>query len=139
VGKEMHDLKKTTTESRYAEIKALSGIYSEIVSGHKKIMRHQKDIKKIMENAAHGKILSESSILDKFLNDYNMFCKVKVRLSPAGYVFNEMTFPGEEDFTALTISEGSENAAWFEPYRLTTIFYLVEWFRSRRIMPEHAM
>jgi hypothetical protein len=130
VGKGMLDLKKTITESRYADIKGLSGIYSNVLSGHKKIQDHQRDLKEIMNDIVNGKMPSESNIIERFLHDYNNFCKVEVRLSPAGYLFNGMTFPSEDNFINLNIAEGSDDDPWFEPYRMGTIFCLIEYFRS---------
>jgi len=130
VGKGILDLKKTLTESRYAELKGLSGIYDNILSGHKKIQEHQMAIKEIMDKSVDGEMPFESNVIERFLHDYNNSCKVEVRLSPAGYLFNEMTFPSEDNFINLNIAEGSDDDPWFEPYRIVTIFYLVEFFRS---------
>ena len=66
VGKGMLDLKRTITESRYDEIKGLSGTYSNILSGHKKIQEHQRAIKKIMDTIANGKMPSESNLIERF-------------------------------------------------------------------------
>ena len=130
VGKGMLDLKKTITESRYTDIKGLSEIYSKVLSGHKKIQEHQGDLKKIMDEVVNGKIPSESSKMNSFIEDYNNSCNVAVRLSPAGYLFNAMTFPTEDNFIKLNIAEGTDDGPWFEPYRIATIFCLIEYFRS---------
>jgi len=130
VGKGMLDLKKTITESRYTDIKGLSEIYSKVLSGHKKVQEHQRDLKKIMDEIVNGKISSESNKMNGFIDDYNNSCNVVVRLSPAGYLFNAMTFPTEDNFTNLNIAEGADNGPWFEPYRIATIFCLIEYFRS---------
>jgi hypothetical protein len=130
VGKGMLDLKKTITESRYADIKRLSEIYSKVLSGHKKIQEHQGDLKKIMDEVVNGKISSESNKMNDFIDDYNNSCNVAVRLSPAGYLFNAMTFPTEDNFITLNIAEEADDGPWFEPYRIATIFCLIEYFRS---------
>ena len=82
------------------------------------------------EIIVNGKISSESNKMNDFIDDYNNSCSVAVRLSPAGYLFNAMTFPTEDNFTSLNIAEGADNGPWFEPYRIATIFCLVEFFRS---------
>ena len=130
VGKGMLDLKKTITESRYTDIRGLSEIYSKVLSGHKKIQEHQGDLKEIMDEVVNGEISSESNKMNSFIEDYNNSCNVAVRLSPAGYLFNAMTFPTEDNFIKLNIAEGTNNGPWFEPYRIATIFCLIEYFRS---------
>jgi len=108
----------------------LSEIYSKVLSGHKKIQEHQGDLKKIMDEVVNGQISFESNKMNRFIEDYNNSCNVAVRLSPAGYLFNAMTFPTEDNFTNLNIAEGADNGPWFEPYRIATIFCLIEYFRS---------
>ena len=86
----------------------------------------------VFEDLRIGEAIAQGrfSAVDGIIEDYNNSCNVSVRLSPAGYLFNAMTFPTEDSFINLNIGEGTDDGPWFEPYRIATIFCLIEYFRS---------
>ena len=132
VGINIFELKQTLSDSRYEEIKGLSADYPVILSGHRKILEHQKKLKKVLDHIQRGKNLQRSGTIEGFLQDYNKLCKVEVSASPDGDVYNKMIFPDEESFLHLDVNGGTNDAPWFEPYRVITVFFLVEFLRSFR-------
>ncbi len=132
VGKGIRDLKRTIPKSRYSKISGLSEDYAKIISEHKKIQEHQRILEKMLDAIEKGKIPFKTKMFKRFLEEYNSSCKVEVRVSPKGYLYSEMLFPNEDDFIRLNANEASEKGRWFEPYRISTVFYLVEFVKSLR-------
>jgi len=132
VGKGILDLKRTIPKSRYSEINELSKDYSKILSEHKQIQAHQRVLEKTLGSIVKGKIPFKTKIFKRFLKQYNSDCKTEIRTSPKGYLYHEMLFPSEDNFINLNVSEDSEKGSWFEPYRIATVFYLVEFVKSLR-------
>ncbi len=132
VGEGILDLKRTIPKSRYSDINELSKAYPKILSEHKQIQEHQRILEKIFNSIIKGKIPIKTKIFKLFLQEYNSYCKVEIRSSPGGYLYNEMLFPSEDSFIRLNVNEKSEENSWFEPYRIATIFYLVEFVKSLR-------
>lgn len=132
VGQGILDLKRTIPKARYSEINELSKVYFKILSGHKQIQEHQRILEKIFSSIVKGNIPFKTNIFKRFLQEYNRYCKVEIRSSPEGYLYNEMLFPNEDNFISLHVNEKSEEDPWFEPYRIATVFYLVEFVKSLR-------
>ena len=132
VGINILESKRILSDLRYEEIKGLSEDYPRILSGHRKIQEHQKNLKKVLIHIQEGKNLHRSETLQGFLLDYNKLCKVEVSVSLDGSVYNKMIFPDEESFLRLDVNGCTNDAPWFEPYRIITVFFLVEFLRSFR-------
>ncbi len=132
VGKGILDLKRAIPKSRYSEINELSKDYSKILSEHKKIQEHQRILEKILSSMVEGKSPFKTKLFKRFLREYNNCCKVEIRLAPGGYLYDEMIFPNEDNFIRLNVNEQFEDDSWFEPYRIATIFYIIEFVKSLR-------
>ncbi len=130
VGKAIIELTNTISETRYFEIKDMSDNYAKIISGHKSIQKHQKALGKILTTIVNGKNPFRTKLFKRFIQEYNKFCKVKVSCSSAGFLFSELLVPGEDSYLNFEMKEGSESDQWFEPYRMATIYSLIEFFRS---------